>query len=149
MKCITPMNYPKAKGDRVRTTWQKRTIEKFFSYAKHGGRKATRKVARRFLEQADRKLGKPRTERFIAGLATRNTTGVVGLSIVSKRTSKTKEQLYCQVTYPTKRGKPGKQFIPIAKHGLVEAKRLGRALRKQKEKELYGRAVSYKAGRRR
>lgn len=144
MKCITFTNYPKSKGAHVRTSWQGKTIRKFFGYAKYGGRQAARKAAQRFLKQADRKLGKPRTERFIAGTSSRNTTGVVGLSIVSKRTGRNKEQLYCQVVYPTKRGKRGLHLVPIAKHGLVEAKRLGKAFRQQKEKELYGQAVQYK-----
>jgi hypothetical protein len=132
-----------AHGWLVRITFRGKKHQKFFSDTAEGGKRASLKAAIAWRNQTEKKIGKPRTERLIAVVSSRNTSGFVGIRESMKamtRDGKKMGPVY-EVWWFPKPGKIRKTSVSIYKYGQKEALRRAIALRKAGEKEMYGTAL--------
>jgi hypothetical protein len=109
------------------------THSKYFSDGAHGGTETAKRKAVRWRNAKEREVGKPRTNRFVPAVTSRNQSGVSG--VYQERSS------FVVATSP-RPGQIRREFVSIAEHGLREAFRQAVALRRQREEEIYGEAVT-------
>ena len=103
------------------------------SDAAHGGTRVAFEKALAWRNATEKILGKPRTDRVFAVAGQRSPTGIPGVY---------QEKRSYVVAWTPEPGKLRREFISIAKHGREEALRRAIALRRKREREVYGRAVS-------
>src|SRR5689334_8326976 len=77
-------------GWYVRVMFDGKQVAKFFSDKSHGGRKKALDAAVRYRDEAEKQLGRPRTDRQVISRQTRNTSGIVGVQRRTK-TVRTKD----------------------------------------------------------
>ena len=134
-------------GWYVRVCYNKKIHAKFFSDARHGGRAKALEAAIAHRNEVERQLGKPRTDRIIVASDRRNNTGVTGVRRTKKATGaydKDGNPLMTEVFEVTWCPKPGKlrrTSVSIAKYGEKEALKRAIEIRREKERETYGKAV--------
>jgi hypothetical protein len=128
-KGITRIDHPAKRtfGYFVRVTWNKQRRSKFFSDSVHGDRLAALGAALEWRNQAERELGKPRTERQVIGVS-RTSTGIVGV----RRTVKDGREVYEATWRDGNRIR--RTSYSIAKHGERRALTLARRAREKYEK---------------
>ncbi|WP_255604522.1 AP2 domain-containing protein [Oscillochloris sp. ZM17-4] len=128
-KGITRIDHPAKRtfGYFVRVTWNKERRSKFFSDSVHGDRLAALGAALEWRNQAERELGKPRTERQVIGVS-RTSTGIVGV----RRTVKDGREVYEATWRDGNRIR--RTSYSIAKHGERRALALARRAREKFEK---------------
>ena len=141
-KSISRVDHKKkrAYGWLVRVAFQGKMHQKFFSDAAQKGRRAALKATISWRNKTERKLGKPRTERKVAMLSSRNISGMVGIRETTKamtRDGRRKGPVY-EVWWFPKPGLIRKTSVSIYKYGQREAFRRAYALRKAGEREMYG-----------
>jgi len=132
-----------AHGWLVRVTFRGEKHQKFFSDLAQGGKRASLKSAIQWRNQTEKKIGKPRTERMIAVVSPRNTSGIVGIRKAMKamtRDGKKQGPVY-EVWWFPRPGEIRKTSVSIYKYGQKEALRRALALRKAGEKQMYGTAL--------
>jgi hypothetical protein len=128
-KGITRIDHPAKRtfGYFVRVTWNKQRRSKFFSDSVHGDRLAALAAALEWRNEAERELGKPRTERQVIGVS-RTSTGIVGV----RRTLKDGRAVY-EATW-REGSRIRRTSYSIAKHGERRALSLARRAREKYEK---------------
>ena len=128
-KGITRIDHPAKRtfGYFVRVTWNKQRRSKFFSDSVYGDRLAALGAALDWRNEAERELGKPRTERQVIGVS-RTTTGIVGV----RRTVKDGREVY-EATW-REGNRIRRTSYSIAKHGERRALSLARRAREKYEK---------------
>ncbi len=128
-KGITRIDHPAKRtfGYFVRVTWNKQRRSKFFSDSVYGDRLAALSVALEWRNEAERELGKPRTERQVIGVS-RTSTGIVGV----RRTVKDGREVYEATWRDGNRIR--RTSYSIAKHGERRALALARRAREKFEK---------------
>ncbi|WP_129627701.1 AP2/ERF family transcription factor [Candidatus Oscillochloris fontis] len=128
-KGITRIDHPAKRtfGYFVRVTWNKQRRSKFFSDSVHGDRLAALSAALDWRNEAERELGKPRTERQVIGVS-RTSTGIVGV----RRTVKDGREVYEATWRDGQRIR--RTSYSIAKHGERRALALARRAREKFEK---------------
>jgi hypothetical protein len=128
-KGITRIDHPAKRtfGYFVRVTWNKQRRSKFFSDSVYGDRLAALGAALDWRNEAERELGKPRTERQVIGVS-RTTTGIVGV----RRTTKDGREVYEATWREGKRIR--RTSYSIAKHGESRALSLARRARERYER---------------
>ncbi|MBA3441146.1 MAG: hypothetical protein H0T92_14880 [Pyrinomonadaceae bacterium] len=97
--------------------------------------------------QLEIKLGKPRTDNIIVVDSPRNKTGVIGIQRKWKATHRHgKKYMHdvFEVTWNAGREMMGKTSVSINKYGELGAFRRACAIRRQKEKKMYGETVATK-----
>ena len=109
------------------------TYSKYFSDGAHGGTESARRKAVRWRNATEREVGKPRTNRFVPAVTSRSQSGVSG--VYQQR------QSFVVATSP-KPGRIRREFVSINELGLREAFRQAIALRRRREEEIYGQAVT-------
>jgi hypothetical protein len=135
LKGISRIDQPEGHGVGwyARVRYEGTTFSKYFSDGAHGGTDTARRKAVRWRNAKEREIGKPRTNRFVPAVTSRNRTGVSG--VYQERRS------FVVATSP----KPGvirREFVSIGTLGVREAFRRAVALRRQREEEIYGEAVT-------
>ena len=105
-------------GWYVRVRFKGKTLSKFFSDRKYGGRYSSLLSAISWRDKTEKKLGKIRTNSHMVTL-TNSKSGVVGVRLNEK-------QNRLDVSWVTQQGKQGKTTVSITKHGKKEA--LARAI---------------------
>ncbi len=129
-KGITRIDHPAKRtfGYFVRVTWNKQRRSKFFSDSVYGDRLAALSAALEWRDQAERELGKPRTERQVIGVS-RTSTGIVGV----RRTVKDGREVY-EATW-REGNRIRRTSYSIAKHGEKRALSLARRARERYERQ--------------
>lgn len=117
-------------GYRVSVTWKRATKSKFFSDGRYGDRLAALAAAIEWRNATEKKLGKPRTEHLIMGIA-RSNTGYQGIY----EGCKDNRYHVFEVYWLDGDNKVHTASISIDRHGRKEALRMAKRLRLQKAKE--------------
>jgi hypothetical protein len=123
----------KTHGWYVRVQYLGTTHAKFFSDSAHGGEQKALQKAVKHRNSIERELGKPRTDRTVTAVSSRNTSGVQGV----KRVAKAGGYAY-EVTWSPAPGQVHRTTVSIKKYGEDEAFRRACRIRQQKEREFYG-----------
>ncbi len=142
-KSITRVDQPSRRthGWLVRIRFDGQTVNKFFSDKLHGGKQAALERAIAFRNATERQLGKPRTDRVIAGSHPRSNTGVQGVHRVVKTEHTSSGAISIrpvyEVTWSPAPNVLRRTSVAINKYGEEEAFRRAVELRRQKELEMY------------
>lgn len=133
-------------GWYVRVTFNKEKRVKFFSDAACGGKDKALKEAVRFRNQAEKELGKPRTDRLVIGGNPRNTSGIMGVQrkskvVVTEEGQKRVLKNVYEVTWNPEPGRLCRMLVSIDEYGEEGAFRKACAIRREKEKEMFGSVV--------
>lgn len=142
-KSISRIDQPEkhTHGWYVRVRYGKKQLTKFFNDKQNGGKVKALSAAVRYRDASEKKLGKPRTDRFVVGrLANQRDSVGVRLVIKTSRTvsGEIRESPAYEVTWSPEPNVVQRTSISIRKHGKREALRMARELRRSKEKQYYG-----------
>src|ERR1044072_2301610 len=143
-KGISRIDQPSRKtfGWYVRVNFNNKQVSKFFSDKANGGKQKALEQAVLFRDQAEKKLGRPRTDRQVIARNPRNSSGIMGIQRKTK-TVKTDEgereiEKYYVVTWNPEPGRVERIFVSIDKYGDKAALLKACAIRREKEREMYG-----------
>ena len=96
----------------------------------------------------EQELGKPRTDYVVVGRSPRNPTGIAGVRRAVKKYKGKDGKIYLnevyEVTWNAGREKMGRTSVSIAKYGEMGAFRRACAIRREKERQMYGKPVAGK-----
>jgi hypothetical protein len=146
-KGVSRIDCPERKtvGWYVRVRLGNVTKSKFISDSKHGGKENGLLKAVECRNQLERELGKPRTDWVVVGENPRNKSGIVGVRRAVKKYTGKDGTIYLnevyEVSWNAGREKKGRTSVSIKKYGEASAFRRACAIRRQKEQQLYGKAV--------
>jgi hypothetical protein len=118
---------------------------KFFSDKVYGSKKKALDQAIEFRNKSEIELGKPRTDRLVIARNPRNSSGIMGVQI-KKRIVKgpdgkpMKKDVYV-VTWNPEPGRLKRIFVPVDERGSKAALKRACAIRREKEREMYGTTV--------
>lgn len=129
-------------GVLARVMWLGNRHQRWFNAGQLGGKLAALREAAAWVRATERELGKPSVDRPVVVQSPRNRTGVLGVRR-ARRTGPRKSKLYV-VDWVEKDGRRRRTSFSVARHGQKQAWRLAVALRRRKERELYGRALPSK-----
>jgi hypothetical protein len=141
VKGVSRIDYPgSGTGWFARVTFEGRTHSRYFADASHGGTEAALEKAVRWRNTKEKELGKPRTDRHLAAGGGRSSTGVPGVY-------RAKNSFV--VAWSPEPGNLVREFVSIREFGEEKALARAVALRRQREREVYGKsfAPEPKAGR--
>jgi hypothetical protein len=132
-------------GWYVRVRFNKQGRAKFVTDRAHGGREAALLKAVECRDQMERELGKPRTDHQVVGSNPRNAHGVAGVRRAVRKYTGRDGTVYhnevYEVTWNAGREQRGRTSVSIKKHGEARAFKLACAIRREKERQMYGEAV--------
>lgn len=132
-------------GWYVRVQFANHTRAKFVSDRAHGGREAALAKAVEWRNQLEQELGKPRTDYVMVGGSGRGTTGVVGVQRRLKKYVGKGGKVYWsevfEVSWQAGRERMGKTSVSIRKYGEAGAFKRACAIRREKERQMYGQEV--------
>ena len=146
-KGVSRIDCPENKtvGWYVRVRLGNVTKSKFISDQKHGGKEQALQEAVACRNQLEKELGKPRTDWVIVVKNPRNRTGIVGVRRTVKKYRGKEGKVFLnevyEVTWNAGREKRGRTSVSITKYGEMRAFRRACAIRRQKEQQLYGKAI--------
>lgn len=120
-------------GWYARVVFMGQTFSKYFADLAHGGTRKAFDKAVKWRNDTEAAVGKPRTDRLFAMPGVRSQTGIQG---VYEQNGK-----YVAAWTP-KPGQTRRKFFSINKYGEQEALRKAINFRRQREREVYGRAVA-------
>lgn len=123
-------------GWYCRVTYQGRMYAKFFSDSVHGGEEKALRKAVRHRNKVEREVGRPRTDRTVVSKASRNSTGVQGVTRVWKGAGEAFE-----ITWSPEPNVLQRTSVSITKYGEEEAFKRACAIRRRQEKKVYGSAL--------
>lgn len=132
-------------GWYVRVMFNGDTRCKFFSDKASGSKPKALEAAIKYRDQAEKELGRPRTDRQVMAGSGKNETGISGVNI-EKRVVKTKDgekqvNKYYIVSWSPWPGKKCREFVSIEKYGERRALLKACRIRRAKEREMYGSEV--------
>lgn len=139
-KGISRVDAPKRHqyGWLVRVAWCGEMFSKMFSDSANGGKDAALRRALVHRNRLEKELGKPRTDRTVMLFHERNGTGVLGVHRILKQGAPVYE-----VTWNPEPNKVRRTSVSIRKYGEQEAFKRACAIRREKEKEVFGLRLSY------
>ena len=149
-KGVSRIDSPQKKmhGWYVRVRFNNKTRAKFVSDGLHGGREAALHKAVEFRNVFERELGKPRTDWMVIGSNPRNTAGVAGVRRAVKKYKGKDGKVYLnevyEVSWNAGRERRGRTSVSIRKYGEARAFRMACAIRREKERQMYGEPVEGK-----
>jgi ribosomal protein L31E len=118
---------------------------KFISDKLHGGREAALSKAVECRDEMERALGRPRTDHAVVGHNPRNPAGVTGVRRTIKKHRGKDGTVYenevYEVTWNAGRERRGRTSVSIRKYGELRAFRMACAIRREKERQMYGEPV--------
>lgn len=134
IKGISRIDYPgSGTGWFARVTFEGRTHSRYFADASHGGTDKALEKAVRWRNVKEKELGKPRTDRHLAAGGGRSSTGVPGVYRAKNS---------YVVAWSPKPGSLVREFVSIREFGDEKALARAVALRRQREREVYGRSFA-------
>jgi hypothetical protein len=120
-------------GWYARVVFRGKTASKYFADMSHGGTANAFKKAVAWRDAEEKRVGKPRTDRLFATGRARSPLGIPG--VYESKTSYV-------VAWSPAPGKIRREFISWTRYGKKDALRRAIELRRRREREMYGRAVS-------
>lgn len=133
-------------GWYVRVHFNGERRAKFFSDAAHGGRAKALEAAIRYRNETEKELGKPRTERLVIARNPRNRSGITGVQRKTKVVRDEKGERLVrnvyEITWNPEPGRLARTWVSIDEYGEEAAFRKACAIRRQKEREMYGSVVT-------
>jgi len=146
-KGICRIDQPKRKtyGWYVRVTFNGKHIAKFFSDKANGGKQKALEAAVLYRDKAEKDLGRPRTDRLVIAHNPRNSSGIMGIQrktrvVKDKKGERVVDRWYV-VTWNPEPGRVERIFVPVDKYGEKAALLKACAIRREKEKQMYGATV--------
>ncbi len=149
-KGISRIDSPAKKmhGWYVRVRFNKQGRAKFVTDRAHGVREAALAAAVECRDEFERELGRPRTDHAVVGSSPRNPAGVPGVRRAVKKYKGKDGTLYenevYEVTWNAGRERRGRTSVSIRKYGELRAFRMACAIRREKERQMYGEPVKGK-----
>ena len=138
----------KMHGWYVRVRFNNETRSKFVTDRQHGNKEAALKAAVECRDELERELGKPRTDWVVVGSNPRNRVGVAGVRRAVKKYKGKDGTVYenevYEVSWNAGREKKGRTSVSIRKYGEARAFRMACAIRREKERQMYGEPVAAK-----
>ena len=138
----------KMHGWYVRVRFNKQGRAKFISDKLHGGKEAALEKAVECRNELERELGRPRTDWLVVGSNPRNLGGVTGVRRAVKKYKGKDGTVYhnevYEVSWNAGREKKGRTSVSIRKYGELRAFRMACAIRREKERQMYGEPVEGK-----
>lgn len=132
-------------GWYVRVSFNGARRVKFFSDASHGGREEALKQAVVFRNDSEKQLGKPRTDRLVIARNPRNRSGITGVQrktkVVKTEAGERLTRNVYEVTWNPEPGRLARTWVSIDEYGEEAAFRRACAIRREKEREMYGTVV--------
>jgi hypothetical protein len=133
-------------GWYVRVSFNGEKRAKFFSDTSYGGNEEALKRAVEYRNEAEQKLGKPRTNRLVIARNPRNRSGITGVQrktkVVKTETGERISRNVYEVTWNPEPGRMAREWVSIDEYGEEAAFRKACAIRREKEREMYGEVVS-------
>jgi hypothetical protein len=134
VKGISRIDYPgSGTGWFARVTFEGKTHSRYFADASHGGTDKALDKAVRWRNVKEKELGKPRTDRHLAAGGGRSSTGVPGVY-------RAKNSFV--VAWSPEPGNLVREFVSIREFGEEKALERAVALRRQREREVYGKSFA-------
>lgn len=138
----------KMHGWYVRVRFNKQARAKFIPDRAHGGRDAALGAAVECRDAFERELGRPRTDHAVVGSSPRNAGGVAGVRRAVKKYKGKDGTIHLnevyEVTWNAGRERRGRTSVSVRKYGELRAFRMACAIRREKEREMYGEPVEGK-----
>lgn len=135
----------KTYGWYVRVRFNGTQRSKFFSDEANGGREKALEQAVLFRNRTEQELGKPRTDRLVIARNPRNRSGITGVQrktkIIKTETGERKIKNVYEVTWNPEPGKLCRTWVSIDEYGEEAALRKACAIRREKEREMFGSEV--------
>ena len=132
-------------GWYVRVWFKGKMHSRFFNDKQHDGKEAALQAAIEHRDRVEAEIGKPRTERVVVTDNSRSQTGVIGVHRSQKQTGAyvpytaipNYSDVY-EITWTKSSGALSRTTVSIPKYGKKEAFLRACAIRRKKERELYG-----------
>ncbi len=145
-KGISRIDQPakKTHGWYVRVTFNGERRVKFFNDEANGGKEKALEEAVKFRNKAEQELGKPRTDRLVVAHNSRNSSGIMGVQRkkrVTKTASGERVSYVYEVTWSPWPGRLCRTWVSIDELGEQAALKKACAIRREKEREMYGEVV--------
>jgi hypothetical protein len=146
-KGISRIDQPERKthGWYVRVRFNGQQRSKFFSDDGNGGREESLQKAVNYRNVAERELGKPRTDRLVIANNPRNRSGIMGIQrktkVVKTPTGERKVKNVYEVSWNPEPGRLCRTWVSIDEYGEEAALRKACAIRREKEREMFGSEV--------
>jgi len=135
----------KMHGWYVRVRFNKQSKARFVPDKSHGGKESALSKAVELRDEFERELGRPRTDHQVVGNSPRNVAGVVGVRRAVRKYKGKNGVIYFnevyEVTWNAGRERRGRTCVSIRKHGELKAFRMACAIRREKERQMYGEPV--------
>ena len=132
-------------GWYVRVTFNGEKRVKFFSDAAHGGKDSALEQAVKYRNESELELGKPRTDRLVIARNPRNRSGFTGIQRKTKVVDTPEGQRIVsdvyEVTWNPWPGRLCRVWVQIDELGERAALLKACAIRREKEREMYGSVV--------
>src|SRR5829696_2455610 len=129
----------KMHGWYVRVRFNNETKSKFVTDRQHGDKEAALKAAVECRDGLERELGKPRTDWVVVGAGVRR-----AIKKYKGKDGKVYENEVYEVSWNAGREKKGRTSVSIRKYGEARAFRMACAIRREKERQMYGEPVAAK-----
>lgn len=133
-------------GWYVRVFYKGQQRVKFFSDMLYDGREGALAAALDFRDEAERELGKPRTDRPVVTVSRRNATGKIGVTRVRRKDRNRKGEVYLrdvyEITWCPRPNEIHRTSVSVRKYGEEEARKRAFMIRDNKEREIFGKVVS-------
>ena len=118
---------------------------KFFSDKSCGSREKALQEAIKYRDKIEKEIGKPRTDRTVVSRSPRNSSGIIGVRRktreVKSENGEKKFKSYYEVSWTPWPGRLNRTWVSIDEFGEKEALRRACAIRREKEREMYGSVV--------
>ncbi|HVF55738.1 MAG TPA: AP2 domain-containing protein [Pyrinomonadaceae bacterium] len=123
-------------------------MAKFLSDKMYGGEEVALAKAVECRNELEQELGKPRTDWVVVGNNPRNSAGVAGVRRAVKKYKGKDGNIYLnevyEVSWNAGRDRRGRTSVSIKKYGELRAFRMACAIRREKERQMYGEPVKAK-----
>lgn len=133
-------------GWYVRVSFNGKKLSKFFSDTAHGGKEEALASAVNYRNVAEQELGKPRTNRLVISRNPRNRSGITGVQrktkVIKTEDGERLSRNVYEVTWNPEPGRMSRTWVSIDEYGEQAAFRKACAIRREKEREMYGSVVS-------
>jgi hypothetical protein len=138
----------KMHGWYVRVRFNRQARAKFIPDRLYGDKEAALRAAVECRDAFERELGRPRTDHAVVGSSPRNPGGVPGVRRSVKKYRGKDGTVYLnevyEVTWNAGRERRGRTSVSIRKYGELRAFRMACAIRREKERQMYGEPVEGK-----
>ena len=119
-------------GWYARVAHRGKTFSKYFADGAHGGRDAALRKALRWRNAKEKEVGKPRTDRVVASVSSRNRSGIPGVFRMRSQ---------YVVAWSPEPGKLERELVSIARYGVKGALKRAIELRRKRERAVYGKEI--------